>query len=132
MCHRASSVHIYMEKTPEKTANLNEAARALAAGGVVAIPTETVYGLAARIDREQGLRQVFALKERPFFDPLIVHVCDSNQARRIVSEGPAAAEALAAAFWPGPLTLVLPRNPRLNSLITAGLPTVGVRVPDNP
>lgn len=121
-----------MEKTPEKTPNLSEAEQILRAGGVVAMPTETVYGLAARIDSELGLRQIFALKERPFFDPLIVHIADLSDVPRVVADWPRPAEVLAKAFWPGPLTLVLKKNPALNSLITAGLETVGLRMPDHP
>ncbi|NUM87845.1 MAG: threonylcarbamoyl-AMP synthase [Bdellovibrionales bacterium] len=110
-----------------------QAARALLRKGeVVAMPTETVYGLAAPIDNESGLKRIFAVKERPLFDPLIVHVADIRDAMKVVRSWPAAAAALAKKFWPGPLTLVLPKAAGVNSLITAGLDTVGVRMPAHP
>ncbi|MCM2282643.1 MAG: L-threonylcarbamoyladenylate synthase [Bdellovibrionaceae bacterium] len=96
---------------------------------VVAIPTETVYGLAASIASDQAIRKVFALKKRPFFDPLIVHVASFQQARDVVADWPAVADYLARVFWPGPLTLVLPKRPEVNPLITSGLETVAVRHP---
>src|SRR3990167_7712482 len=100
---------------------LEQAKSILLAGGIVALPTETVYGLAASIESEEGIRRIFAIKERPFFDPLIVHISDLEQKGRVISAWPPLADALARKFWPGPLTFVLPKNPRLNSLITAGL-----------
>ncbi len=104
----------------------------LKAGEVVAIPTETVYGLAASINSEAGLKKIFALKERPFFDPLIVHVSSFEQAKQVTREFPPLADFLARWFWPGPLTLVLPKAPEVNSLITSGLDTVAVRFPAHP
>lgn len=107
-----------------------ERARALMTGDdVVAVPTETVYGLAALIASDKAIRKVFALKKRPFFDPLIVHVTGFNQAKTVVAEWPPLADYLARVFWPGPLTLVLPKRDDVNPLITSGLPTVGVRHP---
>lgn len=100
--------------------------------GAVAMPTETVYGLAASIYSEEGLKKIFSLKDRPFFDPLIVHISDWNQRSLVVREWPAAADHLAKAFWPGPLTLVLPKQQSINPLITAGLDTVGIRMPSHP
>lgn len=114
------------------TTSIENALLHLAAGGVVGLPTETVYGLAARIDRPEGLRRIFAVKERPFFDPLIVHVASTEQARALTSAWPAEADALADAFWPGPLTMILPKNDRVDPLITSGLNTVGLRRPDHP
>jgi len=111
---------------------LQIAKNTLLGGGVVAMPTETVYGLAASIHSEEGLKKIFTLKDRPFFDPLIVHIADWNQRLLVVREWPAAADALARAFWPGPLTLVLPKHPDINPLITAGLDTVGIRLPAHP
>jgi L-threonylcarbamoyladenylate synthase len=108
---------------------LEQAKALLQAGGVVALPTETVYGLAASIFSEEGLRKIFAIKERPFFDPLIVHISDLEQKAQVISEWPPLADFLAEIFWPGPLTLVLPKHPSLNPLITAGLETVGLRMP---
>ena len=100
-------------------------------GDVVSIPTETVYGLAAAIDSEIALKKVFSLKERPFFDPLIVHVASFEQAREVTREFPPVADFLARWFWPGPLTLVLPKAASVSSLITSGLDTVAIRFPDH-
>jgi len=104
----------------------------LRAGGIAAIPTETVYGLAARVDRPDAVRRVFEVKRRPLFDPLIVHVSGVAQARGVVAAWPAPAQRLAERFWPGPLTLVLPRAAGVDPLVTAGLDTVGVRCPAHP
>lgn len=120
-----------MQNSPENTQNLQKAKSILDGGGVVAMPTETVYGLAARIDREDGLRQIFALKERPFYDPLIVHVASIEQAKTVAAKWSAALDTLARAFWPGPLTLVVPKAKSIAGLITAGLDTVGIRLPEN-
>lgn len=112
--------------------DVREAARLLAAGGLVAIPTETVYGLAANAFDEAAVLKVFAAKQRPAFDPLIVHVHSLEQVREVVRELPPEAEALMRSFWPGPLTLVLPKQPRIPDLVTSGLDTVGVRMPAHP
>jgi L-threonylcarbamoyladenylate synthase len=111
---------------------LERAKAVLEAGGVVALPTETVYGLAASIRSEEGIRRIFAIKERPFFDPLIVHISDLEQKTQVIRHWPPVAEFLAKRFWPGPLTMVLPKHPDLNPLITAGLDTVGLRMPAHP
>ncbi|NDF16271.1 threonylcarbamoyl-AMP synthase, partial [bacterium] len=111
---------------------LERAKARLEGGGVVALPTETVYGLAASIRSEEGIKKIFAIKERPFFDPLIVHISDLEQKKQVISEWPPLADFLAKRFWPGPLTLVLPKHPSLNPLITSGLDTVGVRMPAHP
>lgn len=111
---------------------LEQALKILDEGGVVGMPTETVYGLAARIDREAGLKAIFATKQRPFFDPLIVHVASIAQARTLTTGWSPLTEALAQAFWPGPLTMVLPKTPAVSSLITSGLTTVGLRCPSHP
>ncbi len=110
-----------------------EAARALEAGGLVAFPTETVYGLGADAASSVAIARLYAAKGRPAFNPLIAHVSGIAAARRIAHFDAAAAK-LAAAFWPGPLTLVLPKtaDARLSDLATAGLDTVGVRVPSHP
>ncbi len=109
------------------------AAAILAAGGLVALPTETVYGLAADATDGRAVARIFEAKGRPSFNPLIVHVPDIAAARRL-AEMPGRAEALAGAFWPGPLTLALPLRPGagLSPLVTAGLPTVALRVPAHP
>lgn len=112
--------------------DLKEAAEKLRRGDVVAIPTETVYGLAASIGSEDGLKKIFSTKERPFFDPLIVHVASFEQARQVTREWPPLADFLARWFWPGPLTIVLPKAATTSSLITSGLDTVAVRYPAHP
>ena len=111
---------------------LNKARDRLLKGDVVGIPTETVYGLAASIESEAGLRKIFSLKSRPFFYPLIVHVASLKQAQSLVREWPPLADFLARIFWPGPLTLVLPRAEAVNELITSGLETVALRMPAHP
>jgi L-threonylcarbamoyladenylate synthase len=110
-----------------------EAARCLAGGGLVAFPTETVYGLGADAFRGDTVARLYAAKGRPSFNPLIVHVPDIASARAIAVFDEAA-ERLAAAFWPGPLTLVLPKRPGcgIAELATAGLDTVALRVPAHP
>lgn len=105
------------------------AAAALDKGGLVAFPTETVYGLGARIDRDEALRSIFRVKGRPADNPLIVHVAGIEAARQVCREWPEAAEQAARAFWPGPITLVLPRAGHVSDLVTGGLDTVAVRVP---
>lgn len=101
----------------------------LKAGDVVGMPTETVYGLAARIDSDDAIKKIFSVKQRPFFDPLIVHVASIAQAQTCVSEWNEAAQLLAENFWPGPLTMVLPKSSKISDLITSGLPSVGLRWP---
>ncbi len=113
---------------PDRAA-LEDAADALRRGGLVAFPTETVYGLGAALDRPDALDRVFAAKGRPPTDPLIVHVPDREALEGIVAAFPEDAAALADAFWPGPLTLVLPRGARTPDAVTAGGGAVGVRVP---
>lgn len=98
-------------------------------GKLVAIPTETVYGLAASIFQTEALQNIFKTKRRPFFDPLIVHVSSIEQAKALVKVWPPLAQALAEAFWPGPLTLVLEKSEKVSDLITSGLSTVGIRMP---
>ena len=110
-----------------------EAAAVLAAGGLVAFPTETVYGLGADARDDLAVARIFEAKGRPRFNPLIVHV-DTPQAARALVVWSEAADTLARAFWPGPLTLVLPlkADTGLSPLVTAGLPTLAVRVPAHP
>ena len=109
-----------------------EAVAKLQTGGIVAIPTETVYGLAGRIDDNSALKQIFMVKQRPFFDPLIVHVSDLGQAKRLTRDWPAVFDVLANAFWPGPLTLIARKAESVSSLITSGLETVALRWPNHP
>ena len=109
------------------------AARILESGGLVAVPTETVYGLAARADSAEAVARIYAAKGRPDFNPLIVHVRGLEQAAQY-AEFSLMARALAEAHWPGPLTLVLPRRKEapVSDLVTAGLPSLAIRVPDHP
>lgn len=109
-----------------------EAARILRAGGLVAFPTETVYGLGANAFDEGAVERIYRAKNRPAASPLIVHVASVEHARELAAEWPAQADALAAAFWPGPLTLVLPKSAAIPDRVTAGLPTVGLRFPSHP
>lgn len=109
--------------------SLAEAARRLEAGEPVAIPTETVYGLAANAFDADACLRVFEVKRRPAFDPLIVHVAGAERLGEVVAEVPDPAAALARAFWPGPLTLVLPKRARVPDVVTSGLETVAVRQP---
>ena len=99
---------------------------------IVAIPTETVYGLAGNIYSEKAIRKIFQVKQRPFFNPLIVHIQSIDKIEEVVSEFPAKAQKLAKAFWPGSLTLILPKKSNIPDIITAGKDTVGVRVPNHP
>ncbi len=118
---------------PAGDAAIADAARCLAAGGLVAFPTETVYGLGADATKGEAVARLYAAKGRPRFNPLIAHVVDLEAARRLGEFHPDALR-LAQAFWPGPLTLVLPKAPGcvVAELATAGLDSIAVRVPDHP
>lgn len=109
-----------------------KAAELLHAGKLVAIPTETVYGLAGNALDAEAVVSIFETKGRPRFDPLIVHVSSWKQALTYVHDVPPGAEALASKFWPGPLTLLLPRRENIPDIVTAGLDRVAVRCPDHP
>lgn len=109
----------------------NQAVALLNEGKVVGMPTETVYGLAARIDRPVGIDSIFTTKQRPDFDPLIVHVASIEQAKKCVKNWTPLAQKLAQAFWPGPLTMVLPKASMISSKITSGLESVGLRCPNH-
>lgn len=100
-------------------------------GGLVAVPTETVYGLAADARNPDAVARVFEAKGRPTGHPLIVHIHHPDEMARWVSQVPEAARKLAQAFWPGPLTLILPRHPSVSTVVTGGLDTVALRVPDH-
>ncbi|MDR3502386.1 MAG: L-threonylcarbamoyladenylate synthase [Legionella sp.] len=118
---------------PLITTNVDLAVRDLRAGNPVAIPTETVYGLAAPIDNEQAIRAVFMIKNRPLNHPLIVHVAPDWDVSSLVEHIPNYARQLINAFWPGPLTLVLPCKPeQVNPIITGGQTTVAIRCPAHP
>lgn len=112
--------------------DIEKASELLRHGQLVAIPTETVYGLAANALDSAAVLSIFETKNRPTFDPLIVHADSLESVNRYVLDIPRSARMLAEAFWPGPLTLVLPKGPMIADLVTAGLPTVAVRVPQHP
>ena len=114
---------------PSSAEAIARAAELLRAGELVAFPTETVYGLGANALDEQAVRRIYAAKGRPATSPLIVHVDSTAMARGLAAFWPDAAERLAAAFWPGPLTIVVPKNPIVPDAVTAGLASVGLRMP---
>jgi len=111
--------------------SVKEAAEILRQGGIVAIPTETVYGLAGNAFNETAVAKIFAVKERPFFDPLIAHIAEIEELETLAAEIPKNAKLLAEKYWPGPLTLVLPKKENVPNLTTGGLSTVAVRMPKN-
>lgn len=111
---------------------LQRAATAILAGRLVAFPTETVYGLGANALDSQAVERIFAAKGRPANNPIIVHVADVAAATQLTTSWPAAAQSLAQRFWPGPLTLVLPKRPEVPAVVTGGGPNVGVRLPAHP
>jgi L-threonylcarbamoyladenylate synthase len=111
---------------------ITRAAEILRAGGTVAFPTETVYGLGANALDAEAVKKIFAAKQRPGWDPVIVHVGERTQVNRVAAEVPESAAQLMEAFWPGPLTLLLPRSTAVPERVTAGLERVGVRMPAHP
>jgi L-threonylcarbamoyladenylate synthase len=115
-----------------RTTDVDRAARCLADGGVVAVPTETVYGLAALVHHEAAVRRVFAIKGRPSDHPLIVHLAAADQLGGWATTVPPAAATLTAALWPGPLTVLVVRAAHVPDVVTGGLGTVGLRVPAHP
>ncbi len=116
----------------ELKSEIARAAEILRRGGLVAFPTETVYGLGADALNERAVARVFEVKGRPRFDPLIVHMAAIESLAQLAAEFPPAAQQLAERFWPGPLTLVLPKTGLVPDLVTAGCPTVALRIPDHP
>lgn len=112
--------------------DIQKAVDELNLGHLVAIPTETVYGLAGNAFNELAVAKIFAVKKRPSFDPLIVHLPSADYLDNVVSKIPEVAKKLSTHFWPGPLTLVLPRKTQIPDLVTSGLPNVAVRVPNHP
>ena len=116
----------------EEDGAVEKTAAILRAGGLAAIPTETVYGLAADTFCPQAVASIFAAKGRPADNPLIVHIARREELASLVREIPPAAERLADAFWPGPLTMILPKAERVPDIVSAGLPTVAVRFPSHP
>jgi L-threonylcarbamoyladenylate synthase len=111
---------------------IQKAAEILRAGGLVVFPTETVYGLGANALNAQAIQSIYALKGRPATSPLIVHVASVGQARELAAEWPDEAEKLAREYWPGPLTIVVPKHRAIPDQVTAGLSTVGLRMPRHP
>jgi L-threonylcarbamoyladenylate synthase len=112
--------------------SISEAAEIIRSGGLVAFPTETVYGLGANALDAAAVQKIFEMKGRPETSPLIVHVASVEMARKIVAEWPPQAEELARQWWPGPLTIVLRKQDSCPVNVTAGLPTVGIRMPNHP
>ena len=117
---------------PAAAATIERVASIWRNGGIVAFPTETVYGLGAHAFDEKAVERIFAAKQRPAWDPVIVHVSSGLPLGRLVAEISETARSLMEAFWPGPLTLLLPRGPEVPDVVTAGRPLVGVRVPSHP
>lgn len=113
-------------------ADLERAARLLQAGELVAVPTETVYGLAADATNPEAVARIFEAKRRPRNHPLIVHLAGADQLPRWAAHVPDWVHTVAERFWPGPLTLLLKKHPRVSPVITGGLPTIGLRVPNHP
>jgi L-threonylcarbamoyladenylate synthase len=120
------------EPPADTEAAIERACAVLRRGGLVAIPTETVYGLAAVALDERAVERIYVAKGRTATNPLIVHVDGIPMARRLASEWPAAAERVAAACWPGPVTVVVPKSAEVPDRVTAGGPTVALRCPDHP
>jgi L-threonylcarbamoyladenylate synthase len=121
-----------MPLVPATPEGIDRAAALLRKGGVVAFPTETVYGLGANAFDARAVARIFDIKRRPEFDPLIVHVLDEAMLATVAADVPAAARTLIEAFWPGPLTLILRKHAAVPGLVTAGLETVAVRMPAHP
>ena len=130
MMKKTELIKIY---DPQQDAEgVRRAAELLRQGGLVAIPTETVYGLAADACNAEAVRAVYAAKGRPSDNPMIVHIADREMLPELVASAPPAAALLAEAFWPGPLTMVLPRSQRVPLTTTGGLESVAVRMPSHP
>jgi L-threonylcarbamoyladenylate synthase len=118
--------------SPASMASLQQAADLLRSGGTVAFPTETVYGLGANALDQRAVQSIFEAKQRPAWDPLIVHVVDEEQIGMVAVDIPPNGRLLMEAYWPGPLTLLLPRGPQVPAIVTAGRERVGVRMPRHP
>lgn len=116
----------------EISTDINRAKTILESGELVAIPTETVYGLAANIYDEKAIKKIFTTKKRPYFNPLIVHIHSVEQMEELVTALPNNAKKLAKAFWPGAITLVLPKKDKISNLVTGGQSTVALRIPNHP
>ena len=114
------------------TTNIEEAIVALESNNIIALPTETVYGLAGNAHSESAIEKIFALKNRPHYNPLIVHIKSAGYLQQVAKNIPAVALQLADTFWPGPLTLVLEKQDHIPDIVTGGKNTVGIRVPNHP
>lgn len=123
---------VVVDPVHPEAAKIERAAALIRAGEVVVFPTETVYGLGADALQPRAVERIFVAKGRPLSDPLIVHIADEDALRELAATLPEHVEELARAFWPGPLTLIVPRSARVPSLVTAGLETVAVRMPRHP
>ncbi|MCC7368723.1 MAG: threonylcarbamoyl-AMP synthase [Chloroflexi bacterium] len=130
--HRAETRVTVVDPQRPDPAVIERAAKIIRRGGLVAFPTETVYGLGANALDADAVQGIFRAKQRALNDPLIVHLASADDLPRVARDVPPIARALAARFWPGPLTLVLPKRPEVPDIATAGLPTVAVRVPSHP
>jgi L-threonylcarbamoyladenylate synthase len=117
---------------PGSRASLSQGAELLRQGGTVAFPTETVYGLGANALDQAAVQSIFEAKQRPSWDPLIVHIVNQEQLAMVAVDIPPTGHSLMEAFWPGPLTLLLPKGPRVPAIVTAGRTRVGVRMPRHP
>ncbi len=129
---RIKTRHLRLDARAPAAEPIQLASRTIRAGGLVAFPTETVYGLGANALDAAAVAKIFAAKGRPSNDPLIAHIADIDQLPAIARDIPAEAYAFAQRFWPGPLTLVLPKSPAVPPNVTAGLDSVAARVPDHP
>jgi L-threonylcarbamoyladenylate synthase len=118
--------------SPDSMASLSQGAELLRRGGTVAFPTETVYGLGANALNQAAVQAIFEAKQRPSWDPLIVHIVNHEQLGMVAVDIPPNGRLLMEAFWPGPLTLLLPKGPQVPAIVTAGRPRVGVRMPRHP
>jgi len=116
----------------KKDKAIHQAADIIQRGGIVAFPTETVYGLGADAFNPLAVARIFEVKRRPYFDPLIVHVANPSKMRKLVKEIPSNARKLIEKFWPGPLTIVLLKEENIPDIVTAGLPTLAIRMPNHP
>lgn len=127
----SSQINLDLQSMAEIGSNIEIAKQLLEEGELVAIPTETVYGLAGNALNEAAILEIFKVKNRPQFDPLIVHVASLEKAKELVDDIPEMAKKLAAEFWPGPLTLLLKKKSHIPDLVTSGLDTVGIRCPNH-
>ncbi len=123
--------HIIINSPADKE-GIKRVAEILRKGGIVAIPTETVYGLAANAQDETAVAKIFKAKGRPQDNPLIVHISDFSELEGVASEIPKGAKELSEKYWPGPLTMIMPRGEKIPAAVSAGLETVAIRIPSNP